>query len=379
MIVSYARIQRVSLPLVRGFQTSSHSKRHLEHLIVSLHDDAGNVGWGEIASASHPYFSPETTDTCWEIATAELIPALLGKEWSTPQEAINVWDKIRGNYFAKSGVEMAIWDLYARSKGVSLAGALGGVREEVVAGVSLGIEPTVEQLLRQVQTQLDYGYRRIKLKIAPGWDIEPVAAVRERFGDILLHVDANGVYSESSEDLEALHSLDRLALTMIEQPFAAANFLAHARLQAAINTPVCLDESIETIFDLETAIELEALQVLNIKVSRMGGLSAAISAHDLCMAHGIPVWCGGMHEFGVGRAANVALSSLPGFVMPSDVSASEKYYHQDIVTQPITASGGRVRVPTAPGLGYEVDVAFLEANTSQSETFAARAAAGLVP
>lgn len=371
MIVNHARLHRVALPLVHGFKTSSHSKRHLEHIIVSLHDNEGNIGWGEIASPSHPYFGPETTETCWQLAATELLPALLGTHWSTPAEAIAAWEKVRGNYFAKSGVEMAVWDLYAKAQGLSLATALGGTRTEVTAGVSLGIEPTINELLNQVRTQVENGYSRIKLKIAPGWDVEPVKAVRGEFGDVMLHVDANGVYNESPAHLRALHALDAHSLSMIEQPFAADNLLAHARLQETIGTPVCLDESIENIFQLQTAIELGALRVLNIKVSRMGGLSAAVASHDLCLQHRIPVWCGGMHEFGIGRAANVALSSLPGFTLPSDVSASEKYYHQDILTVPITADGGQVRVPTGTGLGFTIDEEFLAANTQRTESFSA--------
>lgn len=363
MIVVSAELFRVSLPLVHSFQTSSHRKTHLEHVLVKLIDDAGHVAWGEIASPSHPFFNAETVATCWEIASTELLPALLGKEWSTPSEAAALWSKVRGNYFAKSGVEIAVWDLFAKAQGVSLASALGGTRTEVVAGVSLGIEPTIDKLLAEVAHQVDSGYQRVKLKIAPGWDVEPVAAVREAFGDLMLHVDANAVYTESAEHLAALQALDGYGLSMIEQPFGAHDLLAHSRLQAQIQTPICLDESIENLDQLRTAIALDAGRVLNIKVSRMGGLLNAVAAHDLCFAANIPVWCGGMHEFGVGRAANVALSSLPGFTLPSDVSASEKYYARDVTTAPITAKNGVVAVPSGIGLGYEVDVDFVEANT----------------
>lgn len=363
MIVVSAELYRVALPLVHSFQTSSHRKNHLEHILVKLTDDGGNSGWGEIASASHPFFSAETTDTCWQIAATEILPTLVGRSWETPADAVQLWKRVRGNNFAKSGVEMAVWDLFSRRQDASLASVLGGVRETVVAGVSLGIEPTIEKLLTEVGHQLDAGYKRVKLKIAPGWDVAPVAAVRERFGDIILHVDANAVYTESAEDLAALSALDHFDLSMIEQPFAMENLLAHARLQAQINTPICLDESIESLAQLQTALSLDACRVLNIKVSRMGGLSESVAAHNLCFAAGIPVWCGGMHEFGIGRAANLALSSLPGFTLPSDVSASEKYYRKDITTRPITAVDGVVEVPTGPGLGFDVDLDFLAANT----------------
>lgn len=369
MIVSQAKLHRVSLPLIHDFRTSSHSKRYLDHIVVSLQDELGNTGWGEIASPSHPYYGPETTETCWQIAATELIPALLGTSFDTPREACALWDRVRGNYFAKAGFDMAVWDLWSQRRGDSLAQSLGGTRTEVTAGVSLGIEPTIDDLLKQVQVHLDHGYQRIKLKIQPGWDVAPVAAVREKFGELMLHVDANGVYREAPEHLSALYELDNYSLSMIEQPFAAHDLLAHARLQERISTPVCLDESIDDLDQLHTAIELKALQVLNIKVSRMGGLSAAVAAHDLCQAHGIPVWCGGMHEFGIGRAANLALSALPGFILPSDVSGSDKYYARDILCEPITASAGQVQVPSAPGLGIRVDHKFLSAQTLQVQEF----------
>ncbi len=243
-----------------------------------------------------------------------------------------------------------------------------GPGSEVTAGVSLGIEPTIDDLLTEVRRQVEAGYPRVKLKIAPGWDVEPVRAVRTEYPDLDLHVDANGIYSESAEHLSALLALDEFGLTMIEQPFAPRNLLAHTRLQRAVQTPVCLDESIETLEDLETALSVEALRVLNIKVSRMGGLTAARAAHDLARKSGIPVWCGGMHEFGIGRAANVALSSLPGFTLPSDVSASEKYYARDVVTPPVIAHDGVVAVPDSAGLGHRVDLDLIAANTIAAST-----------
>lgn len=369
MQVTSATMHRVRQQLVHEFRTSSHQKSYLEHLLIELHDADGRTGWGEIASPSGPYYCAETTDTCWQIAGQYLLPGLIGTTWDRPEDAVRSWRRVRGNEFAKSGVDTAIWTLWASAQDVSLSTALGGSRTEVVAGVSLGIEPTVDDLLEQVRLHTDAGYPRVKLKIAPGWDVEPVRAVRESFGDLDLHVDANGAYTESAEHLAALTALDGYRLTMIEQPFAPRDLLAHARLQAKINTPICLDESIETLHDLHTAVELGALQVLNIKVSRMGGLTPARAAHDLALQHDIAVWCGGMHEFGIGRAANVAISSLPGFTLPSDVSASAKYYARDLIIPEVVADRGVVQVPTAPGLGHQVDTELIAELAVETATF----------
>jgi o-succinylbenzoate synthase len=305
-------------------------------------------------------------ESCWHVAERYLLPSLIGQAWETPEQVPAFWAKVRGNQFAKAGVDVAAWVLWSTVQGRPLADALGGTRSEVVAGVSLGIEPTIDDLLVEVRRQVEAGYPRVKLKIAPGWDVEPVRAVRAEHPDLDLHVDANGIYSESAEHLAALLALDEFGLTMIEQPFAPRNLLAHTRLQRAVRTPVCLDESVETVEDLETALSLEALRVLNIKVSRMGGLTAALAAHDLAQRSGVAVWCGGMHEFGVGRAANVALSSLPGFTLPSDVSASDKYYARDVITPPIVADKGIVQVPRTAGLGYAVDTELIAQNTIAS-------------
>ncbi|MEU4196044.1 o-succinylbenzoate synthase [Kribbella sp. NPDC026611] len=354
-----ARLHRVRLPLVHAFQTSSHRKAFLDHILVELEDASGAIGWGEIASSSDPYYAPETVESCWHIAEHYLLPAVLGRVWSHPSDLVNM--KVRGNNFAKAGVDTAAWTLWAETQSLPLATVLGGTRTEVVAGVSLGIEPTIDELLQQVEQQVEAGYPRVKLKITQDWDVEPVRAVRAAYPELDLHVDANGIYT--ADDVERLAKLDDFELTMIEQPFAPKDLLTHAKLQSMIDTPVCLDESIETVDDLETALELRALQVLNIKVSRMGGLTPARRAHDRAQQAGIPVWCGGMHEFGIGRAANVALSSLPGFTLPSDVSASEKYYARDLIEPAVVAADGVVQVPTGPGLGHRVDRDLIAANT----------------
>jgi o-succinylbenzoate synthase len=367
MRVHHVELLRVRLPLVREFETSSHRKSALEHVLVRVEDGDGAVGWGEMASPSAPFYTYETVDSCWQVAVEHLVSRLLDADWAHPRDVPAAWAKVRGNEFAKAGLDTACWTLWAQAGGVPLAGALGGERRTVVAGVSLGIEPTVDALLEQVGRHVTAGYPRVKLKIAPGWDVEPVTAVRAAFDDLTLQVDANGAYTESTAHLDALLALDDAGLLMIEQPFAPRNLMATARLQERIVTPICLDESVVDVHDLETALAVDACRVLNIKVSRMGGLTAAVAAHDRARARGVDVWCGGMHEFGIGRAANVALSSLPGFVLPSDVSGSDKYYARDVVTPPISADNGIVRVPwDTPGLGHDVDEEFVRANTIHS-------------
>lgn len=333
-------------------------------------DSDGAVGWGEIASPSGPFYAADTTDTCWHVTTEYLIPALLEHRWEHPEQVPAAWSNLRGHQFAKAGVDMACWALWAQAREISLAEALGGTREHVVAGVSLGIEPTMQALLDHVAMHVDSGYPRVKLKIAPGFDVAAVRAVREAFPNLDLYVDANGAYTEQPEHLRTLRELDEFGLLMIEQPFAPSNFTAHARLQAELHTPLCLDESVVDVHDLDTALALGACRVLNIKASRMGGLTAAVAAHHHAQRHDVAVWCGGMHEFGVGRAANVALSSLRGFVLPSDVSGSDKYYARDVVIPPIRADRGRVRVPRDhPGLGHEVDEDFVRAISATTATF----------
>jgi o-succinylbenzoate synthase len=366
--ISTVELRRVRLPLVHEFQTSSHAKRSLEHILVTFTsaDRDGGAGWGEIASPSGPFYSAETVETCWAIARDHLAPIALADDWDHPGELAEALGKVRGNQFARAGFDMAAWSLWTAERGVPLAAALGGVRNEVEAGVSLGIEPTIDDLLGQVALRVGEGYRRIKLKIAPGWDVEPVRAVRSAYPSMPLHVDANGAYAPA--DVAVMKELDGLGLLMIEQPYGPRALADLADLQKQLETPICLDESVEELDDLVTALRLGSGRILNIKVSRMGGLTWAVRAHDLAVDHGVPVWCGGMHEFGVGRAANVALSALPGFTLPSDVSGSDKYYARDVTTEPIVSTNGLVEVSAAPGLGRDPDLPFIEANTTDALT-----------
>ncbi|AGA29696.1 o-succinylbenzoate synthase [Singulisphaera acidiphila] len=343
-------LKLVRLPLVRTFRTSSSTKDSIAHILVRIETDSG-IGWGECASPSDPYYCPETTETCWHILKDFLAPAVIGKEWANLDQLVDFYRPVKGNNFAKAGLEIACWDALARHEGKPLAEVLGGTRPEILSGVSLGIERDLETLFGLIEQYLGEGYRRIKLKIAPGWDVAIVRSVRERYPEIALQVDANSAYTLA--DLDHLKQLDAFNLLLIEQPLAHDDIIDHARLQAVLRTPVCLDESIHSAEDARKALDLQACRVINIKVSRVGGLREAKRIHDLCLDRGVPVWCGGMHEFGIGRAANVAVSSLPGFTLPGDVSGSDKYYREDLVEPPIQADNGAVTVPRSVGLGYE--------------------------
>ena len=365
------------LPLVRPFTTSSHTKHHLEHILIRVRDQDGAEGWGECASASDPYYCSETSETSWHILRDFLIPGLLGQRFDTPAEAAGTWAKVRGNNFAKAGLEMACWDLVTRISDTPLARVLGGTRREIHSGVSLGIEPTVDGILEQVEHYLDQGYKRIKMKIGPGRDLAYLRAVRERWPEALLMADANSAYSlENPAHVAALRALDELNLMMIEQPLADDDIVDHARLQAQLKTPICLDESIHSAADARKALDLNSCRIINIKVSRLGGLGEARRVHDLCLARDIPVWCGGMHEFGIGRAANVAICSLPGFTLPGDVSGSDRAYREDIVDPPIRATRGAIPVPWGrPGLGFDANLERVKARTLRELVLSDRPAA----
>ena len=365
--ITEVELSLVRLNLVHAFETSSHRKSHLDHIVVRVTAEDGSVGWGECASPSDPFYCGESTWTCWYVLGDYLAPMLLGQPWEHPDDAARLTSKVSDNHFARAGLDMACWDLYGQRHRAVLADQLGGTAELVSAGVSLGIEPTVDGLLRQVEQHVADGYRRVKLKIRPGWDLEPVKAVQAAFPAVALQVDANTGYHPGQAD--TLAALDGLGLLMIEQPYDKNDLLSHAELAARLDTPVCLDESITSTAVLHTALRLGAADIVNIKVSRLGGLGASREVHDVCLDAGVPVWCGGMHEFGIGRAANLALASLPGFVLPSDVSGSDKYSRTDIVPPPIRARDGQVPVPRARhGLGVLVDEDILAQHTQRTWT-----------
>jgi len=366
MRIDTLELRIVKLDLVRPFRTSSSFKTYLEHILIRVtgrDDDQLTEGWGECACPSDPYYCPETVETCWHILHDFLAPALLGSFWDHPDRVAALFGRVKGNRFAKAGLEMACWDAWCRAEGHSLANALGATRAEIHSGVSLGIEADRDRLFDQIEQYVEEGYRRVKLKIAPGHDVEVVQSVRERWPNLPLQVDANSAYT--LEDLTTLKRLDAFNLLLIEQPLAHDDIIDHATLQRALRTPICLDESIHSAADARKAIDLGACRIINIKTSRVGGLSEAKRIHDLCLARGVPVWCGGMHEYGIGRAANVALAALPGFILPGDVSGSDKYYHADVIDPPIRATRGTVAVPHAPGLGVQPRLDRIEANTTR--------------
>jgi len=345
---------RVRKALVHEFETSSHTKSYIEHVLVKATTADGLVGWGEAASPSDPFYCYENTDTCWQILNHYLVPTLLAGAFESPEDALAA-SPVNGHPFAHAASDMVMWDLFSQEQGVPLADALGGTQENVSAGVSLGIEKSIDELLKVVAHHVHDGYHRVKLKISPHWAYEPAKAVCETWPDVAVQVDANGVFTASDLDNQLFNDLDRLGLLMIEQPFAMEDLLSHATLQRRLETPICLDESITSLAALETALFLKAAQIINIKVSRLGGVGPAKAVHDRCHDAGVPVWCGGMHEFGVGRAANLAVASLPGFTLPSDLSGSKKYYETDVVDPEIIAHDGLVPVPRGrPGLGVRV-------------------------
>lgn len=341
------------MPLLSPFQTSFGTETEKEFVLVSVYGD-GHIGYAESVAMDSPVYNEETIDTALHIAEQFIIPKVLETEFASPEDFSKQFAWIRRNNMAKSAIESAIWDLYAKQQGISLSKALGGEKEEIEVGVSIGIEATVEGLLKKVEGFLEEGYKKIKIKIKPGVDVERVKAVRERFGyEIPLMADANSAYT--LDDINILKELDQYGLMMIEQPLAHDDIVDHAKLQSQLQTPICLDESIHSVEDARKAIELGSCKIINIKIGRVGGLTEAKKIHDLCKANGIPVWCGGMLEAGVGRAHNIAIASLSNFTIPGDTSASKKYWAEDIIDpEVILSKPGIVAVPKGPGIGYKV-------------------------
>ena len=360
-----ARLRVVALPLVSPFTTSFGTQTRREAVLVEVYGE-GLRGLGECAAGVEPGYSYETRETSLEALRSYILPAVVGAEPSTPTQLAARWSWVRGHNMAKAAAEMAILDLAGKMAGRSLAAILGGTKEEIPSGVSIGIQPSLPATLTMIEGYLAEGYRRIKLKCKPGYDIELAAEVRRAFPATALMLDANSAYTLS--DLERLRQLDRFELMMIEQPLAHDDLVDHAALQAEMETPICLDESVESMADLRAAFRLGSGRILNIKAGRVAGLIPALAIHDACLAEGWPVWCGGMLETGIGRAANLALASLPGFTLPGDTSASDRYYHQDILETPFRLSShGTLPVPTGPGLGVVVDEAALDRATVHLE------------
>lgn len=358
-------LRRIGLPLVSPFRTSFGTETEKDALLVRAIGPASE-GWGECVAMTEPLYSSEYVDAAADVLRHHLVPRLFAAGDVAADQVADALEPVKGHRMAKAALETAILDAELRARGVSMADHLGGVRDAVDSGVSIGIMASVGALLDAVGGYLDAGYRRIKLKIEPGWDIEPVRAVRERFGDdILLQVDANTAYTLA--DARHLAALDPFGLLLIEQPLPEDDLLGHADLAQLIETPVCLDESIESVRDAVAAIRLGACAIVNVKPGRVGGYLEARRIHDVCVAHGIPVWCGGMLETGIGRAANVALASMPGFTLPGDTSASDRYFARD-VTAPFVLEDGRLRVPTGPGIGVDPLADVLDEITTSVET-----------
>jgi o-succinylbenzoate synthase len=367
MKIEQVSIVHLALPLVHPFQTSFGTERARELLLVAVHS-AGLTGWGECVATAEPGFSYETVNTAWHILTDFIVPALLEQEQEidAPEDIIAHYRWIRGHPMAKAAIEGAVWDLLAQAQDVTLADKLAPPgryetprRERVPVGVSVGVQPTLDDLLDRIQHFVDAGYRRIKIKIKPGWDREPVHAVRTRFPDLPLMVDANSAYTLA--DAPLFEALDVYDLLMIEQPLAYDDMVDHAKLQTRLRTPLCLDESIVSPAHARWALELGACRIINIKVGRVGGLAATRQIHDLAYDRGVPVWCGGMLETGVGRAANVAVASLPNYTLPGDLSATARYYDPDIADPPFVLNpDSTLSVPAGPGLGVTVDRERLE-------------------
>jgi o-succinylbenzoate synthase len=364
-------LREINMPLAHPFETSFGLTTGRRIMLVELEAD-GLTAWGECVAGEHPYFSDEMIDTAWIIAETELAPRLLEADLEGGSSCPDLFKQVRGHRMAKAAFENAVWDLEAQVDRVPLAKLLGGTRKVIPCGVSIGIQPSLEQLMEKIATELDAGYQRIKLKCKPGWDNRIFEAVRKQWPDILLSCDANSVYR--MKDLDHIAEWDAFGLLMIEQPLWYDDFYFHSMLQKRIATAICLDEAIRNRRDALAAIDMESCRIINIKVGRVGGFSEAIAVHNAAAERGIPVWCGGMLETGIGRAHNIALSSLANFSLPGDVSASSRYWEQDIIEPAVTVSSkGEIVVPTTPGRGFEVQKDRIERLTVRHQTLYAKA------
>jgi O-succinylbenzoate synthase len=354
------------MPLVHFFETSFVRTTERRIIIVEVTGD-GISGWGEVTCGENPFYNEEWTDSAWMIVRDYVAPRILKYSLGSAADVASRVEHIRGHRMAWGGVEAAIWDLEARQNGVPLSKHIGGgAFSEIACGVSIGIQDSVSQLLKKIDTELQAGYQRIKMKIKPGWDIDVVREVRREFPRIRLMADANSAYTLA--DADRLKCLDEFDLMMIEQPLAHDEIIDHAVLQARLTTPICLDECIRTAHHAEQAIRMHACGIINIKLGRVGGFREAKRVHDLAQAHGIPVWCGGMLESGIGRAHNIALSTLPNFILPGDVSASKRYWKRDLIHPEVQVTPrGTILVPDTPGFGYDIDHEFLGKATVRQE------------
>lgn len=366
MKLERVELREIRMPLAHPHETSL-SKTTIRRIVLVRVDADGLTGWGEV-TCWEPFYSHETPETAWHILRDFLIPRTVGHEWASASELAALFRPIRGHDMAKAALENALWDIEAQQKTVSLAKLVGGTREEVLCGVSIGIQNSVEELLQEIQQKLEAGYQRIKIKIKPGWDLEVLTRVREEFPEISLMVDANGAYSLA--DLPRLKLIDRFHLMMLEQPLGWNDIIDHAKLQRELATPICLDEPILSADDARKAIEIGACKVINIKLGRVGGFTSARQIHDVCRANDVPVWCGGMLESGIGRAHNIAMAALRGFSLPGDLAASRRYWTEDIIDPEVTMTRrGTIPVPQSPGSGYIPNLDRIERVTVKRECF----------
>jgi len=361
-------LREIELPLKSPFETSFGRTTRRRILIVRVFDHDGATGYGECTASEGPFFNHETIDTAWLITTQHIAPMLAAGNLKSAARVNDVLAPIRENRMAKAGVETAIWDLEAKLAGKPLWQHIGGTRDEIACGVSIGLQPSTEALLEKVRTELESGYQRIKIKIKPGKDVNLAQAVRKEFPEITLSVDANSAY-RLDKDTALLKQLDDYDLLMIEQPLTPGDLLDHSKLQRKLRTPLCLDESIVCLANARHAHELGACRIINIKLGRVGGFTEAKAIQAFAQQHDMPVWCGGMLESGIGRAHNIALSTLPGFTLPGDVSASARYWEEDIIEPPVTVSrDGTIKAPTDAGLGFAVNEKRVDALTVRRET-----------
>ncbi|MGI8642219.1 MAG: o-succinylbenzoate synthase [Pyrinomonadaceae bacterium] len=353
MKIKSIELIEVKMPLVHFFETSFGRTYERQIILARVEDGEGGEGWGECTAGETPSYCEEWTESCWSVLKEILSPMVLNQEIETASQVWDLMKKVRGNRMAKAAIETAVWDLEAKKLNVPLWKHLGGVNREIACGVSIGIQDSVEQLFDKIQTELDTGYQRIKIKIAPHWDFDVIRRVREKFGDILLMGDANSAYSLN--DIDLFKRMDEFNLMMFEQPLAHDDIFDHAKLQKEIKTPICLDESIHSPEDARKAIELKACKIINVKLGRVGGHAQAKLVEEVCRTNEIPVWCGGMLESGIGRAHNIAMSTLAGFTLPGDVSASKRYWHEDIIEPSVEVTkNGTIIAPEKTGIGFHV-------------------------
>lgn len=353
MKIKSIELIEINLPLVHFFETSFGRTYERRIIFTRVEDTTGNEGWGECTAGETPSYSEEWTESCWEVMEKILAPMVIGKEVESAENIWNVMKEIRGNQMAKAAIETACWDLEAKKLNVPLWRHLGGVNQEISCGVSIGIQDTVEQLLEKIKTELDAGYQRIKIKISPKWDYDVIKKVRETFGDIPLMGDANSAYTLADTDL--FKRMDEFKLMMFEQPLPHDDIIDHAKLQREVSTPICLDEPIKSPEDARKAIELKSGKIINLKNGRVGGHNQSKKIEQICREAGMPVWCGGMLEAGIGRAHNIAISTLAGYTMPGDVSASKRYWHEDIIEPAVEVSEkGTIIAPESAGIGFEI-------------------------